>query len=72
MNEPRKLSQNLDEEVIVEIMGEQMYSRAYIEQEVVKTFIPLGFAFLKLSREIISTEQFGIEHYIRFLLEKKL
>ena len=71
LNEPRYVGQNLDKNVVVEIMGEQMYSRAYTEQEILKTFIPLGFALLKLNREIISTKQFGVEHCIQFIFKKK-
>jgi SAM-dependent methyltransferase len=70
LNEPGHVYQKLDEEVVVEIMGERMYSRAYTEHEVLNTFIPLGFSLLKIHREIISSKEFGIEYCIRFLFEK--
>lgn len=70
LNEPRNVHHDLDKNVIVEIMGEKMYSRAYTEQEVLSIFIPLGFSLFKINREIISTEQFGIEHCMRFLFRK--
>ncbi|MFX1497102.1 MAG: class I SAM-dependent methyltransferase [Promethearchaeota archaeon] len=70
LNEPRKAGLNLDEHVFVEIMGHQMYSRAYTEKEVLDTFIPLGLTLLKIHREVINSKEFGIEHCMRFLFKK--
>ncbi len=72
LNEPRDDSANLDEDVVVKIMGEEMYSRAYTEKEILTIFAPFGLNLLKIHREIISSKEFGIEHCIRFLFKKKL
>jgi len=73
LNEPREEGGNLDDDdVIVNILGEKMYSRAYTEEEIITIFTSLGLNLLKIHREIISSKEFGIEHCIRFLFKKKL
>ncbi|MFX1502864.1 MAG: class I SAM-dependent methyltransferase [Promethearchaeota archaeon] len=71
LNEPREVEQNPDEDVLVEIMGEKMYSRAYTEKEVLETFTPLGLTLLKIHREIVNSKEFGIEYCMRLLFKKK-
>ena len=51
-------------------MGQEMYSRAYTEKEVLAIFTPLGLDLLKINREIVKSEEFGIEHCMRFLFKK--
>jgi SAM-dependent methyltransferase len=70
LNEPEQDSTNLDEDVIVEIMGAKMYSRAYTEKEILDIFTPLGMKCLKIRRETIKSKEFGIEHALRFLFRK--
>lgn len=70
LNEPREIELDFDEDVIVEIMGEKMYSRAYSEEEIFEIFKPLGLSVIKIQREIINTKEFGIEHCMRFLFKK--
>ncbi len=70
LNEPSEVGQNLDEDVFVEIMGQEMYSRVYTEKEVLEIFEPLGLSLLKFHREIVKSEEFGIEHCMRFLFRK--
>lgn len=69
LNEPRKDGLNLDEHVIEEIMGQQMYSRAYTEKEVLDSFVPLGLTLLKIHREVVNSKEFGIEHCMRLLFK---
>ena len=70
LNEPRKEGGNLDDDVVVKIMGEKMYSRAYTEKEILEIFTPLGMSLLKIHREVISTQEFGVEHCLRILFKK--
>ena len=70
LNEPPEDDSDVDGEAIVEIMGETMYSRAYTKEEVLETFIPLGFRLLHFNREIQTSDQFGEEHAIQFILKK--
>ena len=72
LNEPREESTNLDEDIVVRIMGEEMYSRAYSEEEILTIFSPLGLNLIKRHREIITSKEFGIEHCMRFLFKKLL
>ena len=72
LNEPREKNANLDNDVVVKILGEEMYSRAYIEEEILTILTPLGLNLLKIHREIISSKEFGIEHCMRLLFKKKL
>jgi SAM-dependent methyltransferase len=70
LNEPRVKNTNLDEDVICEIMGEMMYSRAYAEEEILNVFSPLKFNCLKIYREVQNSEEFGTEHMIVFVFRK--
>ena len=70
LNEPRVKDIDLDEDVICEIMGETMYSRAYTEEEILNAFTPLGLKYLKIYREMLTSEEFGIEHMIVFVFRK--
>ena len=70
LNEPRVKGKDLDEDVICEIMGETMYSRAYTEEEILNVFSPLGLKCLKIYREVINSEEFGTENMIVFVFRK--
>jgi len=70
LNEPRVKGKDLDEDVICEIMGATMYSRAYTEEEVLNIFSPLGLKCLKTYREVQNSEEFGVEHMIVFVFRK--
>ncbi len=71
LNEPSESGVNVDDDVIVEIMGEKMYSRPYTKEEMLETFIPLGMELLKFNRELQSTEIFGIEHSTFYIFQKE-
>ncbi len=62
LNGPWIEGADLDNDVIVEIMGEKMYSRAYSKDEILRIFIPLGMRLLKFDREIVTSEVFGKEN----------
>ena len=70
LNEPRVKNSNLDEDVICEIMGETMYSRAYTKEEILNVFSPLGLKCLKIYREVQNSEEFGTENMIVFVFRK--
>lgn len=70
LNEPREAEQNLDEQVFVEVMGQEMYSRAYTEREVLEIFTPLGLTLLKEHRETVQSKEFGVENCMRFIFKK--
>ncbi len=70
LNEPRAEGEDVDKEVIVDIMGEKMYSRAYREEEILTIFSPLGMKPLKIYHEIQTSKEFGIEHMIAFVFKK--
>ncbi len=70
LNEPREAEQNLDEQVFVEVMGHEMYSRAYTEREVLEIFTPLGLTLLKVHRETVQSKEFGVENCMRFIFKK--
>ncbi len=71
LNEPKEKNVNLDKDVVVKLLGEEMYSRSYLEEEILTIFAPLGLNLLKIHREIISSKEFGIEHCMRLLFKKK-
>jgi len=71
LNEPWEKGADIDEEVLVEIMGEVMYSRAYTVEEVREAFLPLGMDEIKFQRYIKRTKEFGEEHVMEFLFRKK-
>jgi len=70
LNEPWKEGEDVDGEVIVEIMGEEMYSRGYTVEEVMEVFEPLGMERVGFLREVHVTEEFGEEHVVEFLFKK--
>ena len=70
LNEPRVKDADLDEDVICEIMGETMYSRAYTEGEILDVFTPLGLKKLQIYRETQNSEEFGTEYMIVFVFQK--
>ena len=70
LNEPLDNSVDVDEEALVEIMGEKMYSRAYTQKEVEDVFEPLGLRQLDFHREIRRSKEFGEEHVIEFLFKR--
>ena len=70
LNEPMVKDADLDEDVICEIMGETMYSRAYTEEEILDVFTPLGLKKLQIYRETQNSEEFGTEYMIVFVFQK--
>jgi hypothetical protein len=70
LNEPAKESSDPESDVIVNIMGQDMYSRAYTVKEIEETFIPIGFTRVIFHREIQVSEEFGEEHVIEFIYRK--
>ena len=70
LNEPRVKDADLDEDVICEIMGETMYSRAYTEKEILDVFTPLGLKELQIYRETQNSEEFGTEYMMVFVFQK--
>ena len=71
LNEPVGESDDPESEVFVNIMGQDMYSRAYTVQEIEGVFQPLGFSLVKFNRDIEVSEEFGEEHVIEFIYKKK-
>ena len=70
LNEPRVKNADLDEDVICEIMGERMYSRAYTEEEILDIFNVLGLKKLQIYRETQNSEEFGTERMIAIVFQK--
>ena len=70
LNEPRVKDADLDEDVICEIMGETMYSRAYTEGEILDVFTPLGLKKLQMYHETQYSEEFGTEYMLVFVFQK--
>ena len=70
LNEPIGESDDPESEVFVNIMGQDMYSRAYTVQEIEGVFRPLGFRPVKVHREVQVSEEFGEEHVIEFIYQK--
>ncbi|MBY9018469.1 MAG: class I SAM-dependent methyltransferase [Candidatus Lokiarchaeota archaeon] len=70
LNEPKVKDADLDEDVICEIMGEIMYSRAYTEEEILDVFTPLEVKKLQIYRETQNSEEFGIEYMLVFVFQK--
>lgn len=72
LNEPGEEEVEADEDVIVEIMGETMYSRAYTKNEVLDAFgMPKTVVLLQFRRQIIRSKEFGEEHMMEFVFKKK-
>jgi len=70
LNEPSVENVDLDENVICEIMGETMYSRAYTEGEILDVFTPLGLKKLQIYHETQNSEEFGTEYMLVFVFQK--
>lgn len=70
LNEPAGVSDDPDSEVFVNIMGQDMYSRAYSVEEIEGVFQPLSFSLVEFNRDIEVSEEFGEEHVIEFLYKK--
>lgn len=70
LNEPASISDDPDSEVYVNIMGQDMYSRAYTVEEIEGYFRPLGLSLVKFDRDIQVSEEFGEEHVIEFIYQK--
>ena len=70
LNEPSNRSKNPDDEVYVNIMGQDMYSRAYTSKEIGDIFIGLGFNQVSFYRETQFSKEFGEEHVIEFVFKK--
>jgi hypothetical protein len=70
LNEPASVSDDPDSDAFVNIMGQDMYSRAYTVEEVESIFLPLGFSPVKFNRYIHFSEEFGEEHVIEFIYQK--
>ncbi len=70
LNEPVGESEDPDSEVVVNIMGQDMYSRAYTVKEIEGVFQSLGFSLMKFNREVQVSDEFGEEHVIEFIYRK--
>ncbi len=70
LNEPNEEDSNMDEEAVVEIMGETMYSRAYTRDEVLEVFVPMNMKLLKFQRQIIISKEFGEEYMMEFVFKR--
>jgi len=70
LNEPPNSLDDPDEEVYVNIMGQDMYSRAYTVEEVEAIFTDLGFSHVSFHREVQYSKEFGEEHVIEFIYRK--
>lgn len=70
LNEPPNSSEDADEEAFVNILGQDMYSRAYTAEEIRDIFVGLGFEQVSFHREIQYSKEFGEEHVIEFIFKK--
>lgn len=70
LNEPNEEDSNVDEEAVVEIMGETMYSRAYTREEVLEVFVPMNMKLLRFQRQVIISKEFGEEHMVEFVFKR--
>ena len=71
LNEPIGESDDSESEVFVNIMGQDMYSRAYKVKEIEGVFRSLDFSLVKFHREVQVSEEFGEEHVIEFIYKKR-
>jgi len=46
-----------------------MYTRAYIKEEILDIFIPLGMKLLKFEREVITSETWGEENMNTYIFK---
>jgi len=60
-----------ESENYTEIMGKKMYSRPYTEEEVRDVFSKLNMRIIKVARETVSSEEYGDEHTLLVLMQKK-
>lgn len=60
-----------DDENLIEILGERMFSRSYSEKEVLATFTQEKLNVIQIERETINTKEYGNEHVIMFLFKKE-
>ena len=70
LNEPANGQGDIDSEAFTNIMGQDMYSRAYTVGEVQSIFTPLGFSQVKFNRDTHVSDEFGEEHVIEFIYQK--
>ncbi len=70
LNEPAEESSDPESDVIVNIMGQDMYSRAYTVEAIEGYFQPLGLSLVEFDREVQVSEEFGEEHVIEFIYQK--
>jgi trans-aconitate methyltransferase len=70
LNEPANTFDEPDSDVFVNIMGQDMYSRAYTVEEIESYLLPLGFSLVKFNRDIHVSEEFGEEHVIELIYQK--
>ena len=71
LNEPINPSVEFDSDVFVNIMGQDMYSRAYSVEEVESVFLPLGFNVVKFHRVTQVSPEFGEEHVLEYIFQKE-
>ncbi|MFA9436517.1 MAG: class I SAM-dependent methyltransferase [Candidatus Bathyarchaeota archaeon] len=71
LNEPVGESDDPESEVFVNILGQDMYSRAYTVKEIEGVFRSLDFSLVKFHREVQVSEEFGEEHVIEFTYKKR-
>src|SRR3989344_6414187 len=55
-------------ESITEIMGQKMYSRPYSENEIRRVFSKLKMNVVKVVRETVTSQAYGVEHTLLVLL----
>ena len=70
LNEPVDVVEDTESEAFTNIMGQNMYSRAYTVDEVEEVFKPLGFTQISFNRVVHVSEEFGEEHVIEFIYRK--
>lgn len=70
LNEPKNVSEDAESEAFTNIMGQDMYSRAYTVDEIEAVFKPLGFKQVGFNRVIHVSEEYGEEHVIEFIYKK--
>lgn len=70
LNEPVDESEDAESEAFTNIMGQDMYSRAYTVDEIEDILQPIGFTRAGFNRVIHVSEEFGEEHVIEFIYKK--
>jgi SAM-dependent methyltransferase len=70
LNEPVDESEDAEFEAFTNIMGQDMYSRAYTLDEIEEIFLSIGFTRVEFNRVIHVSEEFGEEHVIEFIYRK--